>query len=241
MLHVVGHLAHEHWQFRGRVPRPLFREEDRGHHRVVDGDNLALARRYGRYFASPDVMAAVSRARGLLDPALHRAEALRALCGLLNYHLIQFESPQCLALAEPFLGRHGDTPTKAVIHYLAGTPCLHLGQFERSICHLEAVLALYDEAACRPVAFVAGYHLRSFTLIWRGLARLYVGERAADGGTPVADDFAAADLASARATLRRLARAGDRRRIYPRVADSSRRQHSRPSAASEGARAKPPS
>ena len=53
-----------------------------------------------------------------------------------------------------------------MIHYLVGTSCLHLGQFERSIRHLEAALALYDESACRPVAFVAGYHLRSFTLIW---------------------------------------------------------------------------
>src|SRR4029077_17482130 len=39
-----------------------------------------------------------------------------------------------------------------------------------------ASLRLYDEDGCRPVAFVGGYHLRSFILIWLGLAYLYVGE-----------------------------------------------------------------
>ena len=59
---------------------------------VALADALAMT----RGFASPDVMAALSRARELLDPAhLHSAEALRALCGLFNYHLIRSESPQC--------------------------------------------------------------------------------------------------------------------------------------------------
>jgi len=126
-------------------------------------------------FASPRVMAAMSKARELLDENEHPLEALGALCGLFNYHLIRSESRACLALAEPRLRRGLDRPTGAVVHYLAGTARLHLGDFRQSIRDLEKALLLYDEEACRPVSFVAGYHLRSFIHIWLGLAYLYVG------------------------------------------------------------------
>src|SRR4029078_11140583 len=123
-----------------------------------------------RGYAPPDVMAALSKARALLDEDEHPIESIRALCGLFNYHLIRSESPRCLELAAPFLKRRLDRPTENVIHYMIGTAHLHLGNFAASIRHLETALSLYDEDACRPVAFVAGYHLRSFTLIWLGAA-----------------------------------------------------------------------
>ena len=128
-------------------------------------------------FASPRVMGEMSMARSLLDDKAHPLEALGALCGLFNYHLIRSESPRCLELIEPLLRRKSrDRSTSAVVHYLAGTAHLHLGNFAESIENLEASLRLYGEDACRPVAFVGGYHLRSFILIWLGLAYLYVGE-----------------------------------------------------------------
>src|SRR4029450_5118720 len=120
-------------------------------------------------FASPEVVAALSQARELLDEADHPIESIRALCGLFNYHLIRSESPLCLDLTRPFLKRRLDRPTANVVHYLVGTAHLHLGNFGESIRHLETALSLYEENVCRTVAFVGGYHLRSFTLIWLGL------------------------------------------------------------------------
>jgi tetratricopeptide (TPR) repeat protein len=74
------------------------------------------------------------------------------------------------------LERRLERPAANVIHFLVGTAHLHLGNFRQTIHHLETALSLYDEKACRPVAFVNGYHLRSFTLIWLSLGYLYVGE-----------------------------------------------------------------
>jgi len=147
------------------------RQQLEGRLHVALGDALTMT----KGFASPEVMAALTRARELLDESRHPVESLGALCGLFNYRMIRSESPLCLALAEPLLARATDAPTAAVVHYLAGTAHLHLGNFARSIAHLEQALAGYDEEGCRGVAFVAGYHLRSFTLIWLGLAHLYVG------------------------------------------------------------------
>lgn len=148
-----------------------------GRLRIAEADALTMT----EGFASPRVMSALSLARDALDEAEQPMESVRALCGLFNYHLMRSESPACLALSGSWLERALDRPTACVVHYLVGTSHLHLGRFGDSIRHLEAALSSYDEAACRDVAFVAGYHLRSFTLIWLGLAYLYVGaaERAA--------------------------------------------------------------
>jgi tetratricopeptide (TPR) repeat protein len=128
----------------------------------------------------------MSKARDLLDEGTHPLEALGALCGLFNYHLIRSESARCLELIEPRLRAKMQPPASTVIRYLAGTAHLHLGNFTASIDNLEAALRLYDEDTCRPVAFIAGYHLRSFILIWLGLAYLYVGEVARGAQTVAA-------------------------------------------------------
>ena len=152
------------------APGPTRRQIE-GRLQVALGEALMMT----RGFASPEVKTALSRARELLDETIHPLEALVALGGLFNYHLIRSESPACLTLAEPQLRENLDRPTATVIHYLVGTAHLHLGNFLQSIDHLEKALSLYDEAICRPVSFIAGIHLRSFILIWLGLARLFVG------------------------------------------------------------------
>jgi tetratricopeptide (TPR) repeat protein len=128
-----------------------------------------------RGFAAPEVKNALERARRHLVEETHPEETLHALCALSNYHLIRSESRQCRELIAPYLGRALDRPAANVVQYLAGTANLHLGNLRESIQHLETALALYDENACRSVTFVAGLHLRSFTLIWLGLGYLYVG------------------------------------------------------------------
>jgi len=126
-------------------------------------------------FSSPAVMEALSRARELLDEDVDPLPALGALCGLFNYHLIRSDSKTCLALAQSRREQGLDRPTTTVLHYLRGTAHLHLGNFAQSIRDLETALSLYEEDVCRPVSFIAGYHLRSFTLTWLGLAYLYAG------------------------------------------------------------------
>ena len=85
------------------------------------------------------------------------------------------EAPAGLALSRPLLSRPMDRTSAIVVHYLVGAAHLHLGDFRQSESHLEKSLSLYDEDLCRPIAFIAGYHLHSFMLIWLGLARLYTG------------------------------------------------------------------
>jgi DNA-binding winged helix-turn-helix (wHTH) protein/predicted ATPase len=126
-------------------------------------------------FASPDVTAALRKARDLLDEAAHPFEALRALGGLCNYHLIRSEAPKVLELAEPFLRRRVDPQSAMIGHYEAGAACLHIGRFEDAKILLEKALSLYDEESCRPVAFMAGTHIRAFSLVWLSLAYLYLG------------------------------------------------------------------
>lgn len=150
------------------------RQQLEGRLQVALADALTMT----KGFASPDVMTALSKARKLLDATIHPVESLGALCGLFNYHMIRSESPDCLALAKPLLRKKLDAPTATIAHYLAGTAHLHLGNFDRSIRHLETALSRYDDGACRSVAFVAGYHVRSFVLIWLGLGYLYVGSLA---------------------------------------------------------------
>jgi len=127
-------------------------------------------------FASPDVAVALTKARGLLDEAAHPIEALRALGGLCNYHLIRSEAPKLLPLAEPFLRRRVDPLCAMIGHYEVGTACLHIGRFEDAERHLEKGLSLYEEESCRPVAFMAGTHVRAFSLVWLSLTYLYLGK-----------------------------------------------------------------
>jgi class 3 adenylate cyclase/tetratricopeptide (TPR) repeat protein len=127
-------------------------------------------------FASPDVATALTKARDLLDEAAYPIEALRALGGLCNYHLIRSEAPKVLQLAEPFLRRRIEPRSAMVGHYEAGTACLHIGRFEDAKLHLEKGLSLYEEESCRPVAFMAGTHVRTFSLIWLSLTCLYLGK-----------------------------------------------------------------
>lgn len=147
------------------------RQQFEGSLQVVTGRTLAMT----KGFASPDVAAALSRAIGLLDESTRHAESLHALGGLFQYYLIRSEAPKALALVQPYLQRSLDRPTEMVVAYIMGTANLHIGDFESARSSLERARSLYDEEACRSVAFAGGPHIGSFTLIWLGLTSLYLG------------------------------------------------------------------
>jgi tetratricopeptide (TPR) repeat protein len=154
-----------------KIEDSLVRQQFEGRLQVALGDTLVMT----KGFASPDVAATLTRARDLLDESIYPIEALCALCGLFNYHLMRSEAPKGLKLAEAFLKRPLDQLTSPVIEYLVGAAHLHIGNFKDARFRLENSLALYEEDACRPIAFIGGYHIRSFTLVWLGLAYLYSG------------------------------------------------------------------
>ena len=147
------------------------RQQFEGSLQVVTGRTLAMT----KGFASPDVAAALSRAIGLLDESTRHAESLHALGGLFQYYLIRSEAPKALALTQPYLRRSLDRPTEMVVAFIMGTANLHIGDFESARSSLERARSLYDEDACRSVAFAGGPHIGSFALIWLGLASLYLG------------------------------------------------------------------
>jgi class 3 adenylate cyclase/tetratricopeptide (TPR) repeat protein len=155
-----------------KIANDAARKQIEGRLQVALGDTLVMT----KGFASSDVAAALLKARDLLDESIHPLECLRALCGLFGYHLVRSESPQGLKLIEPYLQRTNDRLTDTVTHYLAGTAYLHIGNFSDALFHLEKSLSLYDEDVCRPIAFVPGYHIRSFTLVWLSLTYLYLGK-----------------------------------------------------------------
>jgi DNA-binding winged helix-turn-helix (wHTH) protein/class 3 adenylate cyclase/tetratricopeptide (TPR) repeat protein len=128
-----------------------------------------------RGFSSPDVSAALTRARALLEESIHPVETLRAMGGLFQYHLIRSEAPLALQLCEPLLKGPLEKSTGSVAHFFAGAAHLPMGNFKQSQLHLQTSLSLYDEVACRPIAFVAGHHIHSFMFVWLGLATLCTG------------------------------------------------------------------
>ena len=150
---------------------------------VVAGSTFAMT----KGFASPDVAAALSKAVELLDNDVHPIEALHALSGLFQYHFIRSASPKGLELVQPLLHRSLDQSAAMVIDFLVGTANLHIGNFGPSRAHLEKARSLYDEEVCRPVGFVTGVHVASFTLIWLSLACLFQGS----------SDLAAATMSAA--------------------------------------------
>jgi DNA-binding winged helix-turn-helix (wHTH) protein/predicted ATPase len=126
-------------------------------------------------FASREVYATLSRARGLLDEAVHPILCLRTLCGLFNYHLMRSEAPLAMQLCAPNLRRPLDQLTAPVIEYLAGAAHLHMGNLKPACRHLEIAASLHQDEACRPTALIAGYNVPVFTQVWLGLAYLYRG------------------------------------------------------------------
>jgi class 3 adenylate cyclase/tetratricopeptide (TPR) repeat protein/energy-coupling factor transporter ATP-binding protein EcfA2 len=154
-----------------KVANDSARDQLEGRLQVTLGSTFVMT----KGFASSDVAAALLKARGLLDESIHPLECLRALGGLFGYHLIRSESPHGLKLIEPYLQRSTDRLTDNVANYYAGAAYLHIGNFSDAKFHLEKALSLYDEDICRPIAFVPGHHIGSFTLVWLSLAYLYLG------------------------------------------------------------------
>ena len=154
------------------------RRQLEGRLQLALGDTLVMT----RGFASPDVAVALSRGGRLLEESRHPLEAMRAISGLSNYHLMRSEAPKALKLIEPFLRRKLDAPRATIAQFLAGAAQLHIGGFREARRHLESSLRLYEEASL-PIAFITGYHLRSFTLVWLGLALLYIGAIEKAGAT----------------------------------------------------------
>lgn len=148
------------------------RRQFEGRVQVALSDTLMMT----KGFAYPEAAATLSRARELLDASVYPLEALRALGGLCQYHLIRSEAPKSLQLAEPFLRRPIDPLSMMVIHFLAGTAYLHIGRFKEAEAQLKKAISLYDEDNCRPIALIASVHVRSFSFVWLGLTYLYLGK-----------------------------------------------------------------
>ncbi len=82
-----------------KIPATAERAQLEGRLQVAMGEALVMT----SGFAAPAVMSTLAAARRLLDAARYPLEALEALCGMFNYHLVRSESPAGLALAAPFL------------------------------------------------------------------------------------------------------------------------------------------
>lgn len=160
---------------------------DGGVRRTLEGRlHVALGEVYilSKGFASPDVASALTRARTLLGR--NSPESLRALCGLFNYHLMRSEAPLGLQLCEPLLRTQLGHATGAVAHFLAGAAHLPMGNFDEALRQLGTSLSLWDEKDCKSLAFVTGHHLRSFMLVWSGLAMVCSGRVASARETMLA-------------------------------------------------------
>jgi tetratricopeptide (TPR) repeat protein len=153
------------------ITDPRARQQFEARIQVALGDTFVMT----KGFASPDVADTLTRARALLDESAYPRESLQALGALCNYHLIRSEAPKILQLALPFLRRPPDSPGAMVGHYEAGLAYLHIGKFEDARLQLEQALSLYEEDSCRPIAFMAGIHVHTFSLVWLSLTYLYLG------------------------------------------------------------------
>jgi class 3 adenylate cyclase/tetratricopeptide (TPR) repeat protein len=154
------------------VTDPGARQQFDARIQVVLGDTFVMT----KGFASPDVANTLTKARALLDESAYPLESLHALGALCNYHLIRSEAPKIVQLAQPFVRRPADPLCAMVGHYETGVAYLHMGKFEDARLQLEEALSLYDEDSCRPIAFMAGVHVRAFSLVWLSLTYLYLGK-----------------------------------------------------------------
>jgi class 3 adenylate cyclase/tetratricopeptide (TPR) repeat protein len=154
------------------ITDPRARQQFDARIQVALGDTFVMT----KGFASPDVAGTLTRARALLDESAYPIESLQALGALCNYHLIRSEAPKILQLAQPFVHRPADILGAMVGHYETGVAYLHMGKFEDARLQLEEALSLYDEDSCRPIAFMAGVHVRTFSLVWLSLTYLYLGK-----------------------------------------------------------------
>ena len=153
------------------ITDPRARQQFDARIQVALGDTFVMT----KGFASPDVAGTLTRARALLDESAYPIESLQALGALCNYHLIRSEAPKILQLAEPFLRHPVDSLGAMVGHYETGLGYLHTGKFEDARLQLEEALSHYEEDSCRPIAFMAGVHVRTFSLVWLSLTYLYLG------------------------------------------------------------------
>ena len=158
---------------------------------VALGDTFVMT----KGFASPDVATTLTRARALLDESAYPIESLQALGALCNFHLIRSEAPKILQLAQPFLRRPANSLGALVGHYETGIAYLHMGKFEDARLQLEQALSLYEEDSCRSIAFMAGVHVRTFSLVWLSLTYLYLGK------LKMATEMIAAAVSDARGRL----------------------------------------
>ena len=154
------------------ITDPRARQQFEARIQVALGDTFVMT----KGFASPDVASTLTTARALLDESAYPRESLQAFGALCNYHLIRSEAPKILQLALPFLRRPADSLGAMVGHYEAGLAYLHIGKFEDARLQLEQALSLYEEDSCRPIAFMAGIHVHTFSLVWLSLTYLYLGK-----------------------------------------------------------------
>jgi predicted ATPase len=135
--------------------------------------------------AAPETMAAVERARLLIEQAEAIGEPLEdplllfsVLYGFWAANYVGFNGDAMLALATQFLAlaeKQAETIPRMIGHRLMGTSFLLTGGVSAGRAHLDQVLALYDPAVHRPLATRFGQDVRMSALSYRSWALWLLG------------------------------------------------------------------
>jgi class 3 adenylate cyclase/predicted ATPase len=136
-------------------------------------------------YAAPETIAAVERARLLIEQAEALGEAsedplllFSVLYGLWVANLVAFNGDVMLELAGQFIAlseKQSATAPLMLGQRIMGLSLMHTGDIADGQAHLERALTLYDPAEHRPLATRFGQDIGAASLSWNSLAHWLLG------------------------------------------------------------------
>jgi predicted ATPase/DNA-binding SARP family transcriptional activator len=131
-----------------------------------------------RSWGAPEAIAAYDRAMELSQALNNTSELLYVMNFKQAAYTTHAEHRAALQTAEQFyqLAQRLGDPTQTLLgHQLVGVTCMSVGEFARSLHHLQQLMACYDRETHHPLAFVVGQDPAVLSLLWRLYALWYLG------------------------------------------------------------------
>ncbi len=131
-----------------------------------------------RSWGAPEAIAAYDRALELSQALHNTSELLHALVLKQYAHTTHAEHRAALQTAEQFyqLAQRLDDPLQTLLgHELLGVTSMSVGEFARSLHHLQQLLACYDQKTHHSLAFVLGTDPGVLSFLWRLYPLWYLG------------------------------------------------------------------
>ncbi|MFN2108820.1 MAG: ATP-binding protein, partial [Anaerolineae bacterium] len=129
-------------------------------------------------WGAAEAVAVYDRAMELSQALNNTSELLQAMLLKQAAHTTHAEHRAALETAEQFyqLAQRLDDPTQTLLaHQIVGVTCMSVGEFTRSLHHLQQLMACYDRETHHPLTFVLGQDPAVLSLLWGFYPLWYLG------------------------------------------------------------------